>query len=68
MMVNVQSVCEAASDAQPNQTLAVILSVLFMIYIVVAMMLSGMAILSASSPFLPLLHKEKSTAMVALKH
>lgn len=66
-MVNVQSVCQAASEAQPNQTLAVILSVLFMIYIVVAMLLSGLAILSASSPFLPLLYKGKATPIVALK-
>ena len=61
-MVDAHAVCEAASQQQPNQALAAILSTLFMIYIVMAMLLSGLAILSASSPFLPL----RSKALVAL--
>lgn len=63
-MVDAHTVCEAASQQQPNQALAVIMSTLFMIYIVVAMLLSGLAILSASSPFLPLL--SRSNALAAL--
>ena len=66
-MVDAHLVCQAASEAQPNQTLAIILSTLFIIYIVVAMLLSGLAILSASSPFLPLMNKRKATPLVALK-
>lgn len=56
-MVDAKLVCEAASEEQPNQTLAIVLSILFIVYIVVAMLLSGLAILSASSPFVPLLRK-----------
>lgn len=66
-MVDAHTVCEAASQEQPNQTLSLILSTLFMIYIVMAMLLSGMAILSASSPFLGVLFRNKATPLVSLK-
>ena len=49
-MVYVQSVCDAASAAQPNQDLAIALSALFSVYLLVAIALSGLAVFSASHP------------------
>ena len=66
--------CESASQEQPNQTLSLILSTLFMIYIVMAMLheRAGHVILSASSPFLGVLmtccsFRNKATPLVGLK-
>jgi hypothetical protein len=48
MAVDIQAVCTAASDNQATQILAIVLSVMFSIYTIVAIALSALTIYSTS--------------------
>jgi len=48
MAVDIQAVCIAASDNQSTQLLAIVLSVMFSIYTIVAIALSALTIYSTS--------------------
>lgn len=48
MAVDIQAVCAAASDNQSSQILAIVLSVMFSIYTIVAIALSALTIYSTS--------------------
>lgn len=48
MAVDIQAVCAAASDNQSTQILAIVLSVMFSIYTIVAIALSALTIYSTS--------------------
>ena len=49
-MVDTKAVCEAASDWQPTQTMAWVLSGLFLAYLSLSLLVARHAVMSASTP------------------
>ena len=53
MAVDVISICSLASDSQGPQTLAIVLSAMFLLYTTVTILLSGLTIYSTSQAQAP---------------